>query len=207
MKIQKLNRIRPPRHRWSHEVWEAIASDSELSVILKTCNWGDSASPFDQMRRTFLRRESTALEWMQKHAPDIAPRPLFYDGHQLVMEKFSGPDFFGDRNSLVDNRQVWERLNKTVERMHEGGLAHGELRLGNLMFHNAEIRLVDFATGCTRDSQFYKPLCWLDKMAIVWMKANIFRLPLDSEELTLQDNHKLFHQWFLKYVACDIPYA
>lgn len=91
--------------------------------------------------------------------------------------------------------------------MHEGGLAHGELRLGNIMFHHDEVRLVDFATGCTKDSQFYKPLRWMDRMAMVWMKTHIFRLPLDSEELSLQDSHKIFHQWFLKYVACDIPHA
>lgn len=218
MDIQKQNRIRPPRHRWSHEVWEATApaellapnlpsADGRLPVILKTCNWGDSTSPFDQMRRTFLRRESVALDWMEHHAPDIAPRKLFYDEEQLVMERFTGPDFFSDRNALIDNRQVWERLNKTVHRMHEGGLAHGELRLGNLIYHNDEVRLVDFATGCTKDSQFYKVLCWLDEMAIVWMKAHIFRLPLESDELRLQNNHKIFHQWFLKYIACDIPYA
>ncbi len=205
MDTQKLNRIRPPRHRWSHEVWDATASDTP--VIIKTCIWGDSGQPFDRMRRAFLKRESAALEWMKVHAPDIAPRQLLFDEHQLVMEKFTGPDFFSDRNSLIENRQVWERLNSAVEKMHEGGLAHGELRLGNIMFHNDEVRLVDFATGCTKYGQFYKPMRWMDRMAIVWMKTHIFRLPLDSEELSLQDSHKVFHQWFLKYVACDIPYA
>lgn len=233
MQIQRQSRIRPPRHRWSHEVWEATVSASEIDscqaeaaskaqietteaeqnaeslrpVILKTCQWGDARSPFTHLRRLFIRRESSALAWMAKHAPDIAPKQFYCDENQIVMERFTGPDFFNEQKSLTDNRQVWERLNKTVNRMHEGGLAHGELRLGNLIFHNDEVRLVDFATAFTKGSSLYKPLVWMDKMAIVWMKAHIFRLPLDSEELSLQDNHKILNQWFLKYIACDIPYA
>lgn len=154
-----------------------------------------------------MRRESAALVWMAQHAPEIAPVQLYLDEEQLVMERFSGPDFFSDRKSLSGNREVWECLNRTVNRMHEGGLAHGELRLGNLIYHNDEVRLVDFATACTKGSSFYKPLRWLDKMAIVWIKAHIFRLPLESDEVRLQDNHKIFHKWFLKFIACDIPYA
>jgi len=50
-----------------------------------------------------------------------------------------------------------------------------ELRLGNLIFHNDESGLVDFATACTKDSSFYSPLRWMDRMAVVWMKAHIFK--------------------------------
>jgi hypothetical protein len=209
--LQRQSRIRPPRHRWSHEVWEATAAkdleQETTSVIVKTCNWGNLNSPFVHLRRMSLRRESSALQWMEMHAPQIAPRQLSFDQDQIVLERFTGPDFFSDQKSLTNNHQVWERLSETVKRMHEGGLAHGELRLGNVVFHNEEVRLVDFATAFTRESSLYKPLRWLDRMAIVWMKAHIFRLPLDSEELSLQDDHKVFHQWFLKYIACDIPYA
>ncbi|MDZ4833403.1 MAG: RIO1 family regulatory kinase/ATPase [Candidatus Melainabacteria bacterium] len=185
-----------------------LLSDSgQLSVILKTCQWGDPKSPFNNLRRLALGRESEALIWMEKNTSEIAPKPIYFDDQQLVMERLSGPDFFSDQKNLADNRKVWERLNNAVNRMHEGGLAHGELRLGNLIFHNDEVRLVDFATACTKNSSFYKPVRWLDRMAILWMKAHIFQLPLDSDELSLQDNHKVLHQWFLKYIACDIPYA
>ncbi len=228
MEIERQSRIRPPRHGWSNEVWEATAYDwkasraeptqtawsdkrlsdsGKLSVILKTCQWGEQKSAFHHLRRLALGRESEALTWMAKNTSEIAPKLLYFDGEQLVMERFNGPDFFSARKTLTDNRPVWERLNKAVNRMHEGGLAHGELRLGNLIFHNDQVKLVDFATACTKNSSFYKPLRWMDRMAIVWMKAHIFRLPLDSEEISLQNNHKVFHQWFLKYIACDIPYA
>lgn len=186
-------------------MWEADASGTP--VILKTCLWGNQKSPLLVVKKKILQREANILKWVEQHCPEVAPRLLYSDDSELVMQRLTGPDFFLERSKLEGNRQVWDRLAGTVRKMHDAGIAHGEIRLGNVMFDKDEVRFVDLATACTKDNALHLTVRWMDQMAVLWMKVNIFRLPLESDEISIQSKHEVFHRFFLKFIACDIPYA
>lgn len=203
--IERQTKTRKQKHSWSHEVWLAVLN--EQPVLLKSCTWGEPSMVALTLRRTFLKREASNLAWATANAPGIAPSVIEVSKDELVLERFTGPNFFASRLELPGQLDTFEQLRAKVNRLHSCGMAHGELRLGNIMWNVDELHLVDFATAVTRKNILFELVRLFDQMGLLWMKSNIFQLSLDSDEIRLQDKPRVLHKWFLKHIAVDIPLA
>jgi predicted Ser/Thr protein kinase len=83
----------------------------------------------------------------------------------------------------MDDWRVWfDKLEKLIQRMHEVGIAHGDLRSpGNILIDkNADPVLVDFVASCGEGSRWnifanavFRGLCAVDDSAVLKLKSRM----------------------------------
>jgi RIO-like serine/threonine protein kinase len=194
MFVESVRILHPPRHRWSAEVVEVTRTDGE-SLICKRATGGGLFA------RWALRRESVILQLLTRLGFAHAPRFVCFEDHMLTMTHLDAPTLSSMRGSLEGNAVLFRRIVDAVEALHEKGVAHGELRLGNLLAGTDRVYVVDYATAVRREQLLYPVFCQWDLLAVHWMATHVFHLPYPRPPV------RWFDQGLIRFFARDIPHG
>lgn len=95
--------------------------------------------------RRMLRREARALRALRdlEGVPKLVAYP---DADCIVQEKCAGIQLQKLERSDVDEETV-KRLDELVAEIHARGVTHGDLHHENILVHEGQISLIDWATG------------------------------------------------------------
>jgi serine/threonine protein kinase len=80
------------------------------------------------------------------------------DNYYIVMEYIRGKDLFHDllaTNRHLSNVRFLKIVREALEGLvfiHESGMAHGDIKLENLMLDNDKVKYIDFGFGCTANT-------------------------------------------------------
>ena len=124
------------------------------------------------------------------------------------MGKIKGESLYACRDRVRGKAEVYNRLKKTILKLHSLGISHGEIRSGNIIINTeGDVFLIDFTLSIWKDNLLFKMMATLDLLALAWIKKNIFRLDLGPEELSLRVKSPLITAFFDKFIAKDINYS
>lgn len=185
MKRRLKSNMRMP---WSLEIWE-----EELPTgvtLVRKCLYRRNAL-LRRMQVIGLRREARILKRLNRLAPGVAPRLLGDSDASLEMEKLEGPALDEIADGLADDRGLFRQLTEAVGRMHAAGVAHGELRLGNLMRHQGRVVIIDFETAQEEPSRCFRLMQNWDRLGLIWLKEKVFHLPLDGDDRAFRRRHRI----------------
>jgi len=184
-----------PRHLFSAEVVKA-ADGPGVSCVIKRV----PSSPVNPLRRAlirlFLRREGDILQRIAREAPGVAPAVIGSGPDSLSLELLPGTNFHVLRDELHHHPELLRRLEQAVHRLHQGGFAHGEIRLGNLMAAAEGVFLIDFATAVSSKQLLFPVVRILDLFAVCRIKEQLFALAPERRELELRRRHPALYRLF-----------
>jgi len=196
------------RHLWSAEVIQK--SDGQgATIIIKRVPFRIKRNIlFVVFIKHCIKREGDFLREIMVRAPGISPKVLYAVKGELVMEQIKGATLFECCDKIKVQTEFYNKLKNTILKLHDLGIGHGEIRLGNIFINEAgEMLLVDFAQAVGRTNPLFKTIVTLDLLALFWIKKNIFRLDLTSEEKAIEIAAPLINKFFDKFIAKDIPYS
>ncbi len=146
--------------------------------------------------RVVLSRWIAAREArMLRHLVDMrgVPRLLATAGPEaLIMERIDGARIPRRRRGVRPPVEFWDRARRLIERLHERGIAHGDLRFKNVLIGpGGQPYLIDFATAMRRRpgqpgarlAEFFFLRCRrVDQFNFARMKAKFEPEGLDEDE-------------------------
>ena len=132
-------------------------------------------------------REARALQRLEQVSgvPGLITKP---DARSLLMEYVDAEQAIKTRQSL-DWKAWFDKLERLIQRMHEAGIAHGDLRSpGNVLIDKqGNPVLVDFVASSGQGAGWniianaiFRGLCAVDESAVVKLKSKIAPELLDN---------------------------
>jgi len=101
----------------------------------------------DKMRKQRTKAEVKILEKLKKviSAPDVQKASEY----EIQMSFIDGKKLSQELNdlSLKKQKEIMKEIGKSVAKMHEVGIIHGDLTTSNMISKNKEIFLIDFGLG------------------------------------------------------------
>jgi predicted Ser/Thr protein kinase len=178
------------RMPWAREVWED-ESVPGLVTVRKCLQQRRRNAVLRRMQVHGIRREARILRHLNGLAPGVAPRVLDDSDEELVLEKLDGPVLSEYPGRLSGDADTYDALAAAVGRMHEAGVAHGELRLGNIMHHDGRLVIIDFETAVRKTGRCFGVVRTWDLLGLLWLKEYVFRLPLKEKEKAFRRRHRV----------------
>lgn len=198
--IQQIHR---PRHPWSCEILREITHEG--TIILKQLPATTSVAGF--IGRWLLKREIKVLNYINCVAPELAPVILESDNRGFLMRDLGGVPLSSIRADLVGELELFKKLEKAVTHLHTIGIAHGELRLGNIQLANRNIFILDFSTAVRRGNILFQIWKCCDLMALATLKQRFIALPLHQAEIELLATTGLSSFLYKRFLDKDLAYG
>lgn len=195
--------LHKPRNNLSAVVW--YYHKNNVSAILKQVPYNRRGSLWGLLSGCFLKHEKKILEIIANRRLEISPKFIRNSLYGLELEYLEGKSFFQLGIRLKGQVDIFEKLNQTVTALHNAGVAHGEIRCGNILFSKNKVYLIDFATSITRVNPLFSLWKLYDRLSLVWIKRNVFCLDFSKSEGGILFNMAL--NLFSNYFAANIPYS
>ena len=139
--------------------------------------------------RVAISREVRAY----RHLEGIPGIPRFIcqpDSDSFLMEYIEGQSLACYKKKTPPTPAVFTALSELVERMHQRGVAHGDLHKRNILVSSTDIPyILDFATSlCITEKTgwlkkaLFRKMCRIDRLAILKIKVRFFPHLLTAEE-------------------------
>lgn len=152
-------------------------------------------------------REARALNRLHglKGVPELLQRP---DSRSLLMQYLPVSNLSDEQNKETDWKGFFERLRGLLDRMHERGVAHCDLRspFNTLIDINGDPVIVDFVASVSRGRSWNFPAEWIfrrfaeaDRGALVKLKQAVAPELISNSELerfTTRSRAEQLARWF-----------
>jgi len=196
--------IHKPRHKWSFEVLQKSSTTGKACIIKRI---PAAVNPLLRpLLKWFLKREACILKEIRAKIRGITPDLYWVGKDEFVMEKLTGPNLWQIHHELKKRQDIFNKLEHVIQKLHGCGFSHGEIRLGNIVFNADDIVLVDLAMAFRQNNFFFKLIKKLDLLSLLWIKKNVFALPLTDNESNLLKRYFLIRLFFDWAIARDIIY-
>ncbi len=148
-------------HRYSRKEFNAFKKSFTYNAIEfwgERFRWKNYEFDFPRLK---ARVEYNALVYLVKKGFDVAPKPVSFNRHTVLMEFLGDSDPYPNLYRVeLENPKEWkEEILETYERVVErGNIVHGDLNQFNILVSEERFWFIDWPQSIPRKAPFWKEM-------------------------------------------------